>query len=287
MLVYVLSLFALFNPCSSFGFVNPVISHSGSVSGGKQQLLQNGIPPQLSRQHASSTSSLKVQIDADLITEMSNSRITFWLCFFGATGSAAVGRAAIPKTIKSIKLNQSLAGQGNSLGGEDLGLIGYPETIYREDVEKVLNNDVLVDDIVAKYPIPNRMPNMLQYESFAMANPDANPLAIRAVFDSLVVGINKNSAAPEAAQENIIKFRTDLDALKKQNNVGKAIGIFAFFFLLSLIGGADWFAFYHGWKGWFPLWPGLSNFPASLFDGNIGVTSIPKYWMGEIPEIPM
>eukprot|EP00555_Chaetoceros_dichaeta_P012412 CAMPEP_0198269004 /NCGR_PEP_ID=MMETSP1447-20131203/39647_1 /TAXON_ID=420782 /ORGANISM="Chaetoceros dichaeta, Strain CCMP1751" /LENGTH=218 /DNA_ID=CAMNT_0043960353 /DNA_START=314 /DNA_END=970 /DNA_ORIENTATION=- len=218
---------------------------------------------------------------------MSNSRITFWLCFFGATGSAAVGRAAIPKTIKSIKLNQSLAGQGNSLGGEDLGLIGYPETIYREDVEKVLNNPVLIDDIVAKYPIPNRMPNMLQYESFAMANPDANPLAIRAVFDSLVVGINKNSAAPQAAQDNIIKFRTDLDALKKQNNVGKAIGIFAFFFLLSLIGGADWFAFYHGWKGWFPLWPGLSNFPASLFDGNIGVTSIPKYWMGEIPEIPL
>jgi len=285
MLVSMLSLFALFNPCYSFGFTNPVISHP--VNGVKHQHLQDGKLSVLSPQRVSSVTKLNLQIDAEMIREMSNSRITFWLCFFGATGSAAVGRAAIPKTIDSIKLNLSLAGQGNSLGGEDLGLIGYPETIYREDVEKVLNNPIPMSEIVEKYPVPGRMPNMLQYESFAKVNPDANPLAIRAVFDSLVIGINKNSAPPQTAQDNIYKFREDMDALKYQNNLGKGIGIFAFIFLLSLIGGADWFAFYHCWKGWFPLWPGLSNLPASLVDGNIGLIAIPKYWMGEIPEIPM
>lgn len=278
------SLFALFTPCDSF---NPVANQHNH--GAKQQHFQNVRQSALLPQHASSMTKLNSQIDAELIREMSNSRITFWLCFFGATGSAAVGRAAIPKTIKSIKLNQSLAGRGNSLGGEDLGLIGYPETIYRADVLKVLNNPVLIDEIVKDYPVKGRMQNMLQYESFAKVNEadGANPLAVRAVFDSLVIGINKNSAVPQTAQENIYKYRDDLDALKFNNNKGKAIGISAFLFLLGLIGGADWFAFYHAWKGWFPLWPGLSDVPASLVSGDIGLLAIPKFWMGEIPEIPL
>jgi len=283
MFISILSLFALFPSCNSFGLSNPSISHPNNEL--KKYRPNDGLSVR-SPQRVISSTKLNLQIDADVLTEMSNSRITFWLCAFGATGSAAVGRAAIPKTIDAIKLNLSLAGKPSS-GGEDLGLIGYPEAIYREDVEQIINNPIPMSEIVEKYPVPGRMPNMLQYESFAKVNPDANPLAIRAVFDSLVIGINKNSAPPITAEENLALFRTDISALKKNNNIGKAIGFTALTFLLTLIGGADWFAFYHGWHGWFPLWPGLTNFPASLVSLETGVAAIPKYWLSEIPEIPL
>jgi len=276
MFISILSLFTLFSSCNSFGLNNPVISHPDNA------LEKYNSNAGLSRD--TSITKLNLQIDADVITEMSNSRITFWLCAFGATGSAAVGRAAIPKTIDAIKLNLSLAGKGNS-GGEELGLIGYPEPIYRGDVEKILNNPIPMSEIAEKYPVQGRMRNMLQYESFAKVNPDANPLAVRAVFDSLVLGIAKNSALPATAQESLDLFKTDLEALKNQNNKGKAIGFTALIFLLGLIGGADWFAFYHGWHGWFPLWPGLSHFPGSLISPDTGLIAIPKYWLGDIPEL--
>lgn len=284
MFISILSLFTLFTSCNSFALNNPRVIHSDN--GLKKYRLNGGLSVQSSQRVISNTK-LNLQIDADVINEMTNSRITFWLCAFGATGSAAVGRAAIPKTIDAIKLNLSLAGKGNTTDGEDLGLIGYPEPIYREDVEKILNNPIPISEIVQNYPVPGRMPNMLQYESLAEVNPDVNPLAVRAVFDSLVIGINKNSAPPRTAQENLEKFKEDITALKSQNNIGKVIGFTALIFLLSLIGGADWFAFYHGWKGWFPLWPGLSNFPASLVSPETGITAIPKYWLSDIPDIPM
>jgi len=235
-----------------------------------------------------SSTALNVQItdiiDADLVKEMATSRITFWLCFFGASGSAAVGRAAIPKTIDSIKLNQELSGKENA-GGETLGLVGYPESIYRDDVMMILNNPMKVNQIREKYPIEGTLPAMFQYKSLVKANPDANPLAVRAVFDSLVIGINKMSVSPDSAQEKMDEFKMDLNVLKTRNNVGKLIGIGAFLFLLVLIGGADWFAFFHCWRGWFPLWPGLSAFPGSLFTSDGGITSIPNYWMSDIPDI--
>jgi len=227
MFISILSVFALFPSSNSFALNNPVISHP------RNALEINRPNGGFSR--VTSNTKLNLQIDANVITEMSNSRITFWLCFFGATGSAAVGRAAIPKTIDAIKLNQSLSGKPNS-GGEDLGLIGYPEPIYREDVEKVLNNPISMSEIAENYPVKGRMPNMLQYESFAKVNPDANPLAVRAVFDSLVIGINKNSALPSTAEQNLAIYRTDLEALKANNNKGKAIGFTALFFSFRV----DW-----------------------------------------------
>ena len=51
--------------------------------------------------------------------------------------------------------------------------------------------------------------------------------------------------------------------------------------LLFLLGGADVIAAYHGQKGWFPEWPGLDYFPDSLFDADVGLTAIPKYWLTE------
>jgi len=282
MLTSVLTLLTLFQSSWSFSYVNPSfhyrISDVTSLSPSSQRFVNLSKSMRLSMQ--------MTDIDAEMIKEISSARIAFWLCFFGAGGSAAVGRAAIPKTYKSYELNQSLKGK-DSLGGESLGLFGYPETVYSDDVMMILNNPMSVDEIVETYPIEGKLPGLLQYESFVKANPDANPMAVRAVFDSLVIGINKMSAVPAVATENIENFKLDLNELRTQNNISKAIGITALAFLLALIGGADWFAFYHCWRGWFPLWPGLSDLPGSLFAKDIGLLSIPNYWMSDLPEIPL
>lgn len=58
-------------------------------------------------------------IDTSLIDvyDMTVSRTAFFLCLFGATGSAAMGRVVIPKTWASYWDTQSLIGSGTPLGG--------------------------------------------------------------------------------------------------------------------------------------------------------------------------
>jgi hypothetical protein len=51
------------------------------------------------------------------VGDMTVSRTAFCLCFFGATGSAAVGRAVIPVTWEKWQATQALKGTGTSLGG--------------------------------------------------------------------------------------------------------------------------------------------------------------------------
>lgn len=58
-------------------------------------------------------------IDTSLIDvyDMTVSRTAFFLCLFGATGSAAMGRVVIPKTWQSYLDTRSLIGTGTPLGG--------------------------------------------------------------------------------------------------------------------------------------------------------------------------
>ena len=62
---------------------------------------------------------LSVVIDTSLIDayDMSVSRTAFFLCFFGAAGSAAIGRAVIPIVWEKYWDTQALVGAGNTLGG--------------------------------------------------------------------------------------------------------------------------------------------------------------------------
>ncbi|GMI41649.1 hypothetical protein TeGR_g1719 [Tetraparma gracilis] len=60
---------------------------------------------------------------------------------------------------------------------------------------------------------------------------------------------------------------------------GPLLGAAALALLVVVVGLADYFAFYHLWRGWFPMWPGLGNLPASLLDPERGVAAIPKYWL--------
>lgn len=49
--------------------------------------------------------------------------------------------------------------------------------------------------------------------------------------------------------------------MTKGSSEGKAIGFLSLVFLLILFGTADWFAFYHVWRGWSPLSICFDNLP--------------------------
>mmetsp|Transcript_27861 Transcript_27861/g.55831 ORF Transcript_27861/g.55831 Transcript_27861/m.55831 type:complete len:285 (+) Transcript_27861:94-948(+) len=237
-----------------------------------------------------------IPVDAILLDaqEIESARFAFGMCFFGATGAASIGRETIPIRYKRYMFRQSLKGQGPTTGGEALDILalaGYPEEIKIGDVQKVINNKLSAFDIVKKYPIEKKTykythtgrttNEFLYYEAFAQANKDSNPLAVRAVFDSFTNGGNTVYAG--TAQENMDVYKDDITQLAKTLNKTKLLGLFAFVFLIGLVGAADYFAAYHLYHGWFPSWPGGQNFPACLFDKETGPFTIPEYWISDVP----
>lgn len=211
------------------------------------------------------------------VQDMTVARTAFALCFFGALGTAAVGRAVIPITWTKYWETQALKGLGTTLGGEDLELVGYPEPVYTNDVNQVIDyieNNMTIPEIVANFPIENQIEGYLRYESIAKAFPSANPIAVRAVFDSMALGINKNQVAPRVAMQRLESYKEDLSLLKMELNKGRTVGVTALILLLGLLGACDYFTLFHLWHGWFPLWPGPFADPMT----------IPDYWMNDIPS---
>lgn len=237
-----------------------------------------------SKKCISPTSKTVLGMDLALINEIKAARGAFLLSFFGAVGTASVGRAAIPITLNRIKFIRDLAGQGESLGGESISLFGYPEDIKSKDVEKILSNNMTMNEIVQTFPIEKTRPGFLSYFAFLKANEDVYPLAVRAVFDSFYLGINKNIVNPNTAQTKIDSYRSDINTLKRENIKSLTVGVSALIILLGLLGFVDGFAVYHAWRGWFPEWQGFSNLPMSLFDKDIGVLTISNFWIEDVPE---
>ena len=250
---------------------------------------------------------------AEAIQEMSNARFAFGMCFYGALGIGSIGRELIPivfgryQTTSSLESDGSIAVRSGSAvanSDEDLRIWGYPEKIYKKDVEMILNNKLTPLAIAKKYPIARDEDTdpsyeythlteavpFLGYEGFVKANPGANPVALRAVFDSFSNSIGgSNAVSPITAQRNIETYLDNkkvTGALAKKLNGGKSLGIAAFVFLLILLGVGDALAIFHLWKGWFPEWQGFSDIPASLFDQNIGIAVLPNFFVGDVPPIP-
>jgi len=256
--------------------------------------------PQLRREHQT-VRKKKVEVRAaDLIgmpidiQEMENARFAFWLCFYGAAGAASAGRETIPIRYRRLVFRNSLKGKGPTLGGPKLDLLpyvsGFPEDLAIRDVEKVARNRLSAFEIVKKFPIEKSTyaythtknpEEFLYYEAFALANKDANPLVVRAVFDSFTNGGDTVYAG--TAQNILETYREDATLLAKTLNRSKLLGLFAFVVLISLVGVADYFAAYHLYHGWFPTWPGGQNFPLCIFDRETGPFTIPQYWMFDIP----
>jgi len=221
------------------------------------------------------------------VQDMTVSRVAFWLCLVAAAGTAQLGRSAIPVTWDKFQAVQALAGQGSPKGGVDLEL-PYPEPVYEADVVEILANieNMTIPAIVQDYPIPNQLEGYLRYESLVLANPDSHPMAVRAVFDSLALGINKNQVAPRVAIQRLESYKEDLSKLKFELTKGRTIGVTALMILLALIGAADYFSLYHLFHAYFPLWPGVETFPASLLD--VGkLLSLGDYYMNDVPEMPV
>lgn len=244
-----------------------------------------------------STTARDVLVDPSLVEEMNSARGAFGMCFFGAAGVGSIGRELIPIVFGRYQSNQALPTAAVSPAGEDTGIRGYPQTIYRDDVEAILNNPITAsamankfksDDVAGprfEYTHMAKTP-FLTYEAFVLANPRANPVALRAVFDSFSNSIGGgNTISPITAQQRIDLYKSDLGAMSKKLNSGKAIGIASFLFVLVLLGLADYLALYHLWRGWFPEWQGFSNMPASLFASETGIATLPKFFVGDVPSV--
>merc|ERR1719356_198348 len=227
-------------------------------------------------------------MDAAMISEMETARAAFVLAFAGAAGTAAVGREVIPVTLREWKKLNALKGQGYSVGtGEELDLFGYPEPVYSDDVMAIINNPMSVYEIVNEYPIEGQIPGYLRFESMAKANAEAPQVAVRAVFDSIAVGVNKNTVAPSIAVEKLEAYKSDgLDMMIQNSRLNKTIGVSALVILLTLLGSADYFALFHLFHGWFPEWSGTAGLPLSLLDFK-AYASLPSCYMNDVPPMPV
>jgi len=238
---------------------------------------------------ASSKSTTSVQaIDPSTIPDIITARAVFVLSFAAAIGTAAVGREVIPVTLREWKKLNLLKGQGrSSMSGEQLDLVGYPEPVYSDDVMTVINNEMSPFDMVEKYPVEGALPGYLRFESLAQANPDVSQVAVRALFDSIAVGLNKNSVAPQIFAAKVEQYKQDgLGSMVSNSRLSKTIGVAALVILLVLLGSADYFALFHLFHGWFPEWSGTSRLPMSLLDFP-AYLELPQSYLADVPEMPV
>ena len=218
-----------------------------------------------------SSSQLPV-IPADILNDVESSRTQFFGWFFGASGGAGIARSAFPRMFEQVQSIRSLKGSGPTLGGETLGispLCGYPEDLSIKDLEKIINNKLSIEQIVQKYPIENNFlskKGYITFSAFEMANKGANPLAVRAIFDTFAQ--STDVCDPFIAQDKIDSYKEDITLIKGGLFKSKITGYVAIFTLLFLLGLADFIAFGHARDGWFHYWK-LSD----------GILTIPDYWI--------
>lgn len=229
-----------------------------------------------------SKSSLNIGVNIpDLPSE--DARRLFFLWFFGGSGGGGIAIGAFPKMYERFTNIQSLKNAEPSLKGETVGLpyflLGYPEDLYVKDVEKILNNKMSVERMVATGPKDSfwAEKGYLRIEAFEKANKNCNPLALRAVFDALTT--STSIAEPDKAQALLDSFKKKEDGLeefKKKLIESKFRGWSSIVFLLFLLGLATDVSVQALARGWFPDWPGNANFPLSIVDP--GIWTIPQYW---------
>jgi hypothetical protein len=211
-------------------------------------------------------------IPVDILDVVEESRTQFFGWFFGASGGAGIARSAFPRMYEQVQYIRSLKGSEPSLGGETIGLnplCGYPEDLSIKDLQKIVNNKMSIQQIVQKYPIENNFLSRTGYITFAafeMANEGANPLAVRAIFDTFAQ--STDACDPLIAQDKIDSYKKDISLIIGGLFKSKITGYVAIFTLLFLLGLADFIAFGHARDGWFHYWK-LSD----------GLLRIPDFWI--------
>ena len=148
-------------------------------------------------------------------------------------------------------------------------LVGYPEDIAIKDIQKVANNRMTIEQMVKKFPEEDNYlasKGYITYSAFEKANSGANPLAIRAVFDTF--SQSTDISEPKIAQEKLEIYKNDVYAINGGLIKSKITGYVTTFTLLFLLGFADITAFGHANDGWFHDWK-LSD----------GIQNIPDFWI--------
>ena len=233
---------------------------------------QSSSQHQRSRDDGSSSSSILNVIPPEILEDVEGSRGQFFLWFFGASGASGIARSAFPRMYKQVNYIQSLKGAGQSLGGDMLGvspLCEYPEDVAIKDLEKVVNNKMTVTEMVQKFPVEGNYlatKGYVAYSVFEQANNGANPLAIRAVFDTFSQSTDISN--PLVAQEKLDSYKEDISVINGALFKSKVTGYSAVVTLLFLLGVADFTAWGHARDGWFHYWK-----PEN------GIFNIPDYWI--------
>jgi len=206
----------------------------------------------------------------------------FW--FFGASGAAGIARSAFPKMFENYVSLQKLKDVGPTKGGEAMGIntlaCGFPQDLSKADVQQVAANPLSVEQIVEQFPVPGiylASRGYLTFDAFQQANQAANPLAVRAVFDSFAT--SAGNCDPNVAQAKLDKYKNNVEAIKFDLLKAKVLGLVAIVTLLFLLGIADIIAFTDVYHGWFPDWPGGENFPFGMLKPGGSPFTIPDYWI--------
>lgn len=256
-------------------------------------------------------SNTRLFLDAsELSPEQVAARTEFYIWIFGASGAAGVARSAFPRMYNNIREIQSyrditttttttttttrsataatvaaggrggVGGSGDTMVGIN-PLCGYPRDLAVKDVQAILQNKLSIDQMVAKYPVPNNLwakKGYITYQAFRQANTNIDPLAVRAVFDCFSQSTEVSN--PEIAQAKIEKYKESLDNFKKDLLYSKVVGWAAIVTLLGLLGLADIEAYTFAYAGWFPDWPGGRLWlQGGLWDPDTGLLAIPNYWV--------
>ena len=242
------------------------------------------IPPSVTRL---STSTSRLQLTgAELTPEMNAARADFFFWFVGASGAAGVARSSFPRMFQNVMEIRSFADTpprdrdtSPMLGISPL--CGYPRDLSEQAVMEVVKNKLSIEQIVSKYPVENNLwskKGYLTYKAFQQANAKADPMAVRAVMDCF--SQSTDTCDPRVATEKLERYQQDLGSFKSDLLYSKLVGWAAIVTLLGLLGLADIEAFTYAYDGWFPEWPGgRAWLEGGLFDSEIGLTSIPKYWL--------
>ena len=211
-------------------------------------------------------------IDHELALEMGAARGAFALCFYGALGVGSIGRELIPIVFRRYESNNELLSSPPSSKKskkqqarektDDMGIRGYPEPIYLSDVEYIISNKMDALTIAKRFDERSesekyeythlaegdRVP-FLTFDSYQLANPAADPMALRAVFDSFSNSIGGgNVISPITAQERLDEYKEDVSIMTKRLNGSKVLGVTAFVIVLVLLGFADYLTIYHLWR---------------------------------------
>lgn len=169
----------------------------------------------------------------------------FYFFFFGGSGALGIGGAQVPKLLAQNKLLQSKKG-GRTLGGADLGAsplatFGYPESIKYNDIESIIKTFPTVEKISSLGPKNGYMAQLgyLEREGLEKALPNANPVALYAIFDALSEG-GGDLASPTIAAALVQSWKAPGGIDKFKNalllaNSKKLVALSFFAFLILLV----------------------------------------------------